>query len=55
MSDRDTEIDAVQELETAWSQAEIRADTGALEAIAGSGLHARTLGFVLDEHLWLER
>ena len=32
MNDQQTKIDAIEELETAWSQAEMRADTGTLEA-----------------------
>lgn len=56
MNDRHTEIDAIEELETAWSQAEMRADTGTLEAISTSDfVLVGPLGFVFDKHQWLER
>jgi len=56
MNDQHTEIHAIEELETAWSQAEMRADTGTLEAISTSDFTlVGPLGFVLDKEQWLER
>ena len=56
MNDQHTEIRAIEELETAWSQAELRADTGTLEAISTSDFTlVGPLGFVLDKEQWLER
>lgn len=56
MNNQQTEIDAVEELETAWSQAETRADTGTLEAISTSDFQlVGPLGFVLDKPQWLDR
>ena len=56
MNDQQAEIDAIEELETAWSQAEMRADTGTLEAISTSDfMLVGPLGFVLDKQQWLER
>jgi hypothetical protein len=56
MNDQQTEIDAIQELETAWSQAEMEADTGTLDAISTSDfMLVGPLGFVLDKQQWLER
>ena len=56
MKDQHTEIDAIQELERAWYQAEMRADTGTLEAISTSDFTlVGPLGFILDKEQWLER
>ena len=56
MNDRQTEIDAIEELETAWSRAEMGADTDTLEAISTSDFTlVGPLGFVLDKQQWLER
>ena len=56
MNDQQTEIDAIQELEMAWSQAEMGADTGTLDAISTSDfMLVGPLGFVLDKEQWLER
>ena len=56
MSDPRTEIDAIEELETAWSQAEMGADTGTLDAISTPDfMLVGPLGFVLDKQQWLER
>jgi ketosteroid isomerase-like protein len=56
MNDQQTEIDAIQALQTAWSQAEMGADTGTLEAISTSDfVLVGPLGFVLDKQQWLER
>ena len=56
MNEQQTEIDAIEELETAWSQAEMAADTGMLEAISTSDfMLVGPLGFVLDKQQWLER
>ena len=56
MNDPQTEIDSIEELETAWSQAEMGADTGTLEAISTADFAlVGPLGFVLDKQQWLER
>jgi ketosteroid isomerase-like protein len=56
MNDQQTAIDAIEELERAWSQAEMRADTGTLEAIAiADFILVGPLGFVLDKRQWLDR
>src|SRR6059058_961631 len=56
MNDQQTEIDAIEELETAWSQAEMVADTDTLEAISTSDfMLVGPFGFVLDKQQWLER
>ena len=56
MNDQQTEIDSIEELETAWSQAEMGADTGTLEAISTSDfMLVGPVGFVLDRQQWLER
>jgi ketosteroid isomerase-like protein len=56
MADQQTEIDAIEELETAWSQAEMGADASTLEAISTSDfMLVGPLGFVLDKQQWLER
>jgi ketosteroid isomerase-like protein len=56
MNDQQTAIDATQQLERTWSQAEMRADTGTLEAISTSDfVLVGPLGFVLDKRQWLER
>src|SRR5690242_6689429 len=56
MTDQQTEIDAIQQLETTWSQAEMRADAGTLDAISTPDfMLVGPLGFVLDKHQWLER
>ena len=56
MADQQTEIDAIQQLEMAWSQAEMGADTSMLEAISTSDfMLVGPLGFVLDKQQWLER
>jgi len=56
MNDQQTEIDAIEELETAWSQAEMAGDTGTLEAISTSDfVLVGPFGFVLDKQQWLER
>ena len=56
MKDRQTEIDAIEELESAWSQAEMGPDAGTLEAISTSDFTlVGPLGFVLDKQQWLER
>ena len=55
MNDQQTEIDAIEELETAWSQAEMGADTDTLEAISTSDfMLVGPLGFVLDKQQWLD-
>ena len=56
INDQQTEIDAIEELETAWSQAERGADTGTLEAISTADfMLVGPVGFVLDKQQWLER
>ena len=56
MNDQQTEIDAIQELEATWSQAEMGADTSTLDAISTSDfMLVGPLGFVLDKGQWLER
>jgi ketosteroid isomerase-like protein len=51
-----TAIDAIEQLERTWSEAEVRADTGTLEAISTSDfMLVGPLGFVLDKRQWLER
>lgn len=56
MNDQKTQIDAIQELETTWSHAEMGADTATLAAISTSDfMLVGPLGFVLDKGLWLER
>ena len=56
MKDQQTEIDAIEELESAWSQAEMGAATGTLDAISTSDFTlVGPLGFVLDKQQWLER
>jgi 3-oxoacyl-[acyl-carrier protein] reductase len=56
MNDQQTAIDAIAELETAWSQAEMGADIGTLEAISTPDfMLVGPLGFVLDKRQWLER
>jgi|HubBroStandDraft_2_1064218.scaffolds.fasta_scaffold528486_2 hypothetical protein len=56
MNDQQTEIDAIQELEMAWSQAEMGADTSTLDAISTSDfMLVGPLGFVLDKGQWLAR
>ena len=56
MNDQRTTSDALRELETTWAQAEMRADTGALEAIStGDFMLVGPLGFMLNKQQWLER
>ena len=56
MNDQQTNIHAIQELETAWSDAEMWADADTLEAISTSDFAlVGPLGFVLDKQQWLER
>lgn len=56
MHDQQIEIDAIEKLETAWSQAEMGAETATLEAISTSDfVLVGPLGFVLDKQQWLER
>jgi hypothetical protein len=56
MNDQQTGIYAIEDLETAWSQAEMRADTGTLEAISTADFTlVGPVGFVLDKQQWLER
>jgi ketosteroid isomerase-like protein len=56
MNDPQTAIDAISELEKTWSVAEMRADTGTLEAISTSDFTlVGPVGFVLDKRQWLER
>jgi ketosteroid isomerase-like protein len=56
MNDQQTPKDAPRELETSWAQAEMRADTGTLEAIStGDFTLVGPLGFVLNKRQWLER
>jgi ketosteroid isomerase-like protein len=56
MNDQQMSIDAIEELERTWSQAEMRADPGTLEAISTSDFTlVGPLGFVLDKQQWLER
>jgi hypothetical protein len=53
MGDQQTEI---EEMEAAWSRAEIGADTGTLDEISTSDfMLVGPLGFVLDKEQWLER
>jgi ketosteroid isomerase-like protein len=56
MNDQQTPGDALRELETTWVQAEMRADTGTLEAISTPDFTlVGPLGFVLNKQQWLER
>jgi ketosteroid isomerase-like protein len=56
MADQQTEIEAIAQLEAAWSQAEMGADTGTLDAISTSDFTLiGPVGFVLDKQQWLER
>jgi ketosteroid isomerase-like protein len=56
MNDQQTTTDAIRELEKAWSEAELRADTGTLDAISTPDfMLVGPLGFVLDKDQWLQR
>jgi Domain of unknown function (DUF4440) len=56
MNDQQAISDAILELERIWAQAEMRADTGTLEAISTADfMLVGPLGFVLDKQQWLER
>ena len=56
MNDQQATNDALLDLEKTWVEAELRADTGTLEAISTADfVLVGPLGFVLDKQQWLER